>query len=75
MALISRQAWEEIAGGVMTVNETAEFLRVSRSTIYRWLLSGDLVWTTIGRRKRIPRKSAERMLARNVTGAPEPAAS
>lgn len=66
MALIPQHAWEEVQGGVLTVSEAADLLRVTPRTIYRWLRSGDLVWTTAGKRKRIPRKSVERMLARGI---------
>ena len=42
---------------LLTVDETAEALAVSRSTIYRLLKSGDLVATRIGTAVRIPESS------------------
>ena len=38
----------------LTIDEAAEALRLSRSTIYRLLDSGELAYSQIGRRRRIP---------------------
>ena len=47
---------------LLTVDETAEALAVSRSTIYRLLKSGDLVATRIGTAVRIPESSLRRFV-------------
>ena len=47
---------------LLTVDETAEALAVSRSTIYRLLKSGDLVATRIGTTVRIPESSVRRFV-------------
>ena len=47
---------------LLTVDETAEALTVSRSTIYRLLKSGDLVATRIGTAVRIPESSLRRFV-------------
>ena len=47
---------------LLTVDETAEALAVSRSTIYRLLKSGDLVATRIGTATRIPESSLRRFV-------------
>ena len=44
---------------LLTVDETAEALALSRSTIYRLLKSGDLVATRIGTAVRIPESSVQ----------------
>ena len=47
---------------LLTVDETAEALALSRSTIYRLLKSGDLVATRIGTATRIPESSLRRFV-------------
>ena len=47
---------------LLTVDETAEALALSRSTIYRLLKSGDLVATRIGTAVRIPESSVRRFV-------------
>ena len=47
---------------LLTVDETAEALALSRSTIYRLLKSGDLVATRIGTATRIPKSSLDRFV-------------
>ena len=47
---------------LLTVDETAEALALSRSTIYRLLKSGDLVATRIGTATRIPKSSLNRFV-------------
>jgi len=47
---------------LLTVDETAEALALSRSTIYRLLKSGDLVATRIGTAVRIPESYVRRFV-------------
>ena len=47
---------------LLTVDEAAEALALSRSTIYRLLKSGDLVATRIGTAVRIPESSVRRFV-------------
>ena len=47
---------------LLTVDEVAEALALSRSTIYRLLKSGDLVATRIGTATRIPESSLRRFV-------------
>ena len=47
---------------LLTIDETAKALAVSRSTIYRLLKSGDLVATRIGTAIRIPESSLRRFV-------------
>ena len=47
---------------LLTVDETAEALALSRSTIYRLLKSGDLVATRIGTAVRIPEQALRRFV-------------
>ena len=58
----------------MTVREAAEFLRLSRSTIYPFMDRGELAFVKLGRSRRIPRLAVIELAARelrsgfNVTG-------
>ena len=56
----------------LSVAEVAEHFRVSKMTIYRLCLSGELVSVRVGRGYRIPRRSYERYVAEHTT-TPEPA--
>ena len=47
---------------LLTVDEAAEALALSRSTIYRLLKSGDLVATRIGTAVRIPEQALRRFV-------------
>lgn len=47
---------------VMTVEETAQFLRISRNSVYEALRRGDIPSIRIGRRLIVPRVALERML-------------
>lgn len=54
---------------VFTVDEAAEFLRVSRPTIYRWMREGLLHYYMLpGASRRIKREDLERLLK---PGSPE----
>lgn len=46
----------------LTVEETADLLRVHKNTIYRWVREGRLPSTRIGKQWRIPRQALERLL-------------
>ena len=43
--------------GLLTVPETVEFLKLSRSAIYSLLKLGRLPYVQLGRHRRIPRKA------------------
>ena len=63
-----------VADGLLTVQEAAGFLRVSRSTIYLLMDRGELAFVKLGRSRRIPRLAVIELAARelrdgfNVTG-------
>jgi excisionase family DNA binding protein len=54
--------------GFADVNEAAQFLRVSRASIYKLMESGDLLYAKFGKSRRIPwralREYGERCLVR-----------
>jgi excisionase family DNA binding protein len=62
-ALTSEREW-------LTVAEAAEYLRVSRDTIYRWAKRGKLVLYKVGGTATRVRKSDLDALARPLTGDP-----
>ena len=59
---------ELVADGLLTVRETAAFLRLSRSTIYSLMDAGDLVYAKLGRSRRIPRRAVIELAARQLRG-------
>ena len=54
--------------GVVSINEAAEFLSVSRRTIYSLMESGQLVYTKIGALRRIPRLALIELAAEGLIG-------
>jgi excisionase family DNA binding protein len=59
-----------VADGLMTILEAAAFLRVSRSTLYVFMDSGELASVKLGRRRLVPRRALVEFAARGVLGAP-----
>jgi excisionase family DNA binding protein len=55
----------------LTVEEVAEFVRVSRMTVYRWIRSGDLPAVRVGRSFRIPQDGLDAFL-RSSSTLPQP---
>ena len=52
---------------VMTVEEAAEILRISRNTAYEAVKRGDIPSIRIGRRVLVPRTALEKMLRGEAT--------
>lgn len=48
---------------VLTVDEAAQFLRISRQSAYQAVRAGEIPVVKIGRRLLVPRAALERMLA------------
>ena len=57
-----------VEDGLMTVAESARFLNLSRSTIYKLMCDGQLQFTRIGRARRIPRRALLELAARGLAG-------
>jgi excisionase family DNA binding protein len=55
---------------LLTIDETAEFLRVSDKTVRRMLNDGRLKGVNIGRQWRIPREALEEIIQRGGTDSP-----
>jgi len=47
---------------ILTVSEVADFLKVSRTTVWRWCNQGNLPAFKIGRNWRIRRSAVERII-------------
>lgn len=47
---------------LLTPDEAAAYLRLDRETVYRYIRSGKLVASKLGRHYRIPRRSVEQLL-------------
>ena len=59
---------ELVADGLLTVREAAEFLRLSRSALYRLMDRGALPFVKLGRNRRIPRRALVELAARGLRG-------
>lgn len=54
-------------GGLRTVPQAMEFLQVSRSRIYAMFEAGELEYVLLGRSRRVPQRSLELCIERNLT--------
>ncbi len=57
-----------VVDGLVNVSEAAEFLRLSRSTVYTLMDQGQLAFVKIGRSRRIPRRALIELAARGLRG-------
>lgn len=57
-----------VADGLITVAEAAQFLALSRSSLYVLMESGQVAYVKIGRARRIPRASVVALAAINLRG-------
>lgn len=51
----------------MTVEEAAAALGINRATLYRIMGRGELRWTTVGKRRRIPQAELDAYLNRQAS--------
>jgi excisionase family DNA binding protein len=52
---------------VMTPEQAAEYLQVSRETVYRYIRQGKLAASRLGRRYRVPKRNLDLLLWENRT--------
>jgi excisionase family DNA binding protein len=57
-----------VADGLVTVQEAAEFVSISRSKLYELMDTGELVYVKIGRSRRVPRRALIDLAARGLKG-------
>ena len=57
-----------VADGLMTIQEAAGFLRLSRSAIYLFMERGELPFVKLGRSRRIPRRAVIALAAGGLRG-------
>ena len=53
---------------ILTVQKVASYLRLSRTTVWRWCNDGKLPAFKVGRGWRIPRSEVQKMLAGSLSG-------
>ena len=58
--------YDLVADGLCTISEAKDFLKISRSTLYEFLRSGEIPSVKVGRSCRIPRKALHEYAARNM---------
>jgi excisionase family DNA binding protein len=54
--------------GLLKVTEAAEFLRLSRATLYSLMDRGELAFVKLGRSRRIPKRALIELAARELRG-------
>jgi len=54
--------------GLMTVGEAADFLRVSRSSVYGLMEQGKLAFAKFGKSRRIPKKALLELAEKSLVG-------
>ena len=59
---------EMVSDGLLTVQECAQFLHLSRSKVYELMDAGELCFTKLGRSRRIPRRAVIELAARGLRG-------
>jgi len=52
-----------VTDALLTVNETADFLKVNRAKVYALMRAGALPWVMVGARRRIRMEDLEAYLA------------
>lgn len=57
---------------MFNVEEAAEYMKVSKATIYKRLNSGEIEFLEIGTRKIIPRKVIDEYIEQNLTQKEQP---
>jgi excisionase family DNA binding protein len=57
-----------VEDGLVTVSEAAGFLRLSRSTLYTMMDSGEIAYVKIHRARRIPKRALIELAARELRG-------
>jgi excisionase family DNA binding protein len=57
---------EMVKDGVHTIAEAAEVIKLSRTTIYALMESGELPYTKIGKRRLIPRRALSELMERGL---------
>ena len=62
------QSIELVADGLLTVNECAQFLHLSKSKLYEMMNAGVLCYVMLGRSRRIPRRAVNELAARELRG-------
>jgi excisionase family DNA binding protein len=59
---------ELVEDGLVTVAQAAEFLSLSRATVYTLMDRGELPFAKIGRSRRIPRRAVVELAAQHLRG-------
>ena len=59
---------ELVADGLLTINECAAFLRISRSKVYQLMDAGVLSYAKLGRSRRIPQRAVIDVAAQAIRG-------
>ncbi len=67
-SMTSRDRADLVADGLVTVQEAAQFLSISRSKLYELMDNGELTFVKLGRSRRIPRRALIDLAASGLQG-------
>ncbi len=67
-SITSRDRADLVADGLVTVQEAAQFLSISRSKLYELMDNGELTFVKLGRSRRIPRRTLVDLAASGLQG-------
>ena len=67
-SMTSRDRADLVADGLVTLQEAAQFLSVSRSKLYELMDNGELTFVKLGRSSRIPRRALIELAASRLQG-------
>ena len=67
-SMTSRDRADLVADGLVTVQEAAQFLSISRSKLYELMDNGELKFAKLGRSRRIPRRALIDLAASGLQG-------
>ena len=57
-----------VSDGLMRVQAAAQFLGLSRASVYQLMDRGELPWVKLGRARRVPRRAVVDLAARLIQG-------
>ncbi len=67
-SMTSRDRADLVADGLVTVQEAAQFLSISRSKLYELMDNGELTFVKLGRSRRVPRRALIDLAASGLQG-------
>lgn len=64
--MAERDQLMDASAGLLTIRDVTRYTRLSRTTVYGLMDSGQLVYAKIGRRRLVPRKELEDLIRKST---------